>query len=294
MKPRLNLTLAVVMTATLTAGMAEAATFTSTAMLSMLGSNGLPINSLFRRADNNGQLASASQNVAVTAGSTSVTLTADTTTDRVHFDAISFVAASMSPQSKQTPTFAINYDLLVAPANFPLPPVFQNIAGDYYAVATYTSLTTSAAPTLLTSANNVVGFNGTVFTINDGVTLTLPNLTVAGTYQAFGPSSSTAAVPFSYTLAPQAVSSWPAQAEIPGGPGFGNGFPFTPTHLNVTYAVQGSVVIFDQVVDNVRVQAQANSITIDYFSQAAFVPEPSSAALAGAGPALLGFLRRRG
>jgi hypothetical protein len=190
---------------------------------------------------------------------------------------MSLIAPSVMSHTSTGNTVPINYQFVVVPANFPNPPVIQQVAGDYFTKIVLNSITSSTAPTLVSSSTTPLVFAGSEFFADVNITLGASSFTLNGVFEAHGPTT-TETQPFSivYNINPGVKQ---ARSAIPGGPGFGDGFTFTPRHLNVFYDPTTST-IFDEVVDNVRFIGLAGAVFVNYFSTAR-VPEPSSLILAG-------------
>jgi hypothetical protein len=276
MRSRRLLAWSLTIAAALTGEAASAALFSSSTSPVGLSSNVFHVNTFLRRPDNGGNLSIKNTHGVVKAGSTNVAMTVDTVADTVHYDDVDFIAATLTPQMRESEAAFIDETIVVTPANFPLPAVTEQVTGNYFARLTINSLTTSAAPTFVSSQTRPITANPTDFSADASLTLTLPSITIAGVYEAVGPSTT---VSQAFTIVYNSTSVQKvAQSTIPGGPGFGNGFPFNLETLLVDYHA-ASPIIFNQIVDDIRFTAFADSLVIDYFGTQN-IPEPSSLGLA--------------
>jgi hypothetical protein len=271
-----KLTLAVGLASALIAGESHAAVFTSTINQTIAGGGQVNFHTLYRRADDNNILTGVSQVGDVAAGTSAVTIAADTTADTARYNSMSLIAPSVISHTSTGNTVPINYPLVVVPANFPNPPVIQQVTGDYFTKVVLNSITSSTAPTLVSSSATPLVFAGSEFFADVNITLGASSFTLNGVFEAHGPTTTeTQSFSIVYNINSRFKQ---ARSAIPGGPGFGDGFPFSPRHLNVVYETTTST-IFDKVVDNVRFVGLPGAVFVNYFS-AARVPEPSSLILA--------------
>ena len=276
----------------LLAAAAFGATFTSTQMYSNLGGGGWTVQTQFRAAHNNILLDQVPTTNPVSVGATQTVLTVDTTTDTGHYDDIDFSTPSASNAPRTVSTF-INYTLPVSPPNFPDPPTIITVSGQYSARITITSLV-QTTPQYVSAPNAPITWNPDLLAYehNPFVTYTMPDITLNGTYEAIGPTT-TVTLPFSIVLRTSPSGNPVGRGtitRIPGASPFNNGFAYFPVDLTSLYSPTPGGVLFDQVVDNVRFVAEKPVLRVNYFA----IPEPNSFALAvfAAGLGLVRLRRR--
>lgn len=202
-----------------------------------------------------------------------IAVSVDPVTDVGRVDDLHFGPTTI-PASSVGSSFFVDaqYQVLVTPANFPDPPVYQTvqIQGTYTETFTIDSLIVSA-PQFASSTNAPILFRSFPFphfVMSAKLAITAPlAITLTGTYTASGPAHSTT-VPFTKTL--NRESSQVQQGVfVMGNPGFGPGFGFSPFGPGLPYYTN-SPQIFGGTVDNVYFQANLDSLFIRYY-----VPEPT-------------------
>lgn len=288
---RIALTISVVAVALAGAAECSAELLTSTKMTVRRGPSTLPLTTSMYQAGTLTRVRDFMQYAhPVVAGADRFSLTVDTTADRATVGDLHLITPTTQP-GVHVDDFSVNFDVVDVPANFPNLPVIRHVMGQYSERLTVTGLTMSAPAFVSSSSAPITLSNvgGPHFNADVPVTLTLPELTVTGTYEAIGPQTSKSK-PFSLTYHPSVGTNF-ARFAIPGvpaGQSLSNGFPFEPYELTVLYYPNNSK-IFDDAVDDVRYIAEvAEPIALNFF-----VPEPCGVSLAALAVGGLVAMRRR-
>jgi len=218
----------------------------------------------------------------------SISVSVDTVADTGKVDDLKFGPTSI-PANTVGGSYPVDVQILVTPANFPDPPVYQDIQGTYTETFSINSVTI-LAPDFTSSTTAPIVFKDFPtphFVMIPTLTIAQPAFTVTGDYAVSGPTESRI-VPFSVQFTPSFSQQPRPHIHLQGNPGFGDGFAFAPYGVNVFYQSTNGQV-FNGTVDGVKISASLDGVFLRYFA-----PEPSGMGLAAMAAGVCAACQRRG